>query len=45
MGVGLTLTAFVVVIFGLTVAKMSNGIVVEGFDHTVRPSLLEVDPQ
>ena len=41
IGVGLTLVAFIVVIFVLTIAKVQNGGPVEGFDHTFRPGLAE----
>ncbi len=41
LGVGLLLVAFVVIVFGLTVVKVSETGPVEGFDHVVRPSLLE----
>ncbi|MEM9477475.1 MAG: hypothetical protein AAFY77_08840 [Pseudomonadota bacterium] len=41
VGLGVVLVGFVAVIFGLTVAKVSNNGAVEGFDHVVRPSLLE----
>ena len=44
VGVGVVLVAFVAVIFGLTVAKVSTTGAVEGFDHVVRPGLLETDP-
>lgn len=39
IGVGLTLAAFVAVVFGLTVAKVSQGDNMEAFDHVVRPAL------
>ncbi len=41
LGVGLALAAFAAVMFGLTVAKMSETGPIQGFDHTVRPELLE----
>ena len=34
LGVGLVLVAFIAVVFGLTIAKISNGGQVQGFDHT-----------
>ena len=37
LGVGLVLAAFIVIVFGLTIAKVSNGGQVEGFDHTAQP--------
>ena len=39
VGVGLALVAFVALMFGLTVAKVSETGPVEGFDHIVRPGL------
>lgn len=36
---GLLLGGWVVLIFGITVVKMSNGNMMEGFDHSYRPSL------
>jgi len=41
IGLGLTLVAFIVVIFGLTIAKVQSGGPIEGFDHTFRPGLAE----
>jgi hypothetical protein len=37
--VGLVLGGFVVMIFGITMVKLTNGGKLEGFDHSVRPSL------
>lgn len=45
VGVGLCLIAFVVVVFGLTLAKVQNGNAVEAFDHVVRPALVEDSSQ
>lgn len=39
IGLGLVLVGFVAIVFGLTVVKISNGGMVEGFDHTVRYSI------
>ena len=39
LGVGLVLTGFVAVLFGLTVAKFLTSGPVQGFDHVVRPEL------
>lgn len=39
MGVGLTLAVLVAIVFGLTVVKVSNGELNEGFDHVVRPAM------
>ena len=42
IGVGLTLLAFVGLMFALSVVKITNlGGPVEGFDHVLRPGLLE----
>jgi hypothetical protein len=41
VGVGVTLVVFIVLIFGLTIAKVQNGGTVEAFDHTFRPGLAE----
>lgn len=43
VGLGIVLVGFVAVVFGLTVAKVSNTGAVEGFDHVVRPGLAETD--
>lgn len=39
IGVGLVLVGFVAIVFGLTVVKLGNGGMIEGFDHSVRPSI------
>lgn len=39
VGVGLVLVAFIAVVFGLTVAKVSTGASMEAFDHVARPSI------
>jgi hypothetical protein len=39
LGVGLVLLAFVVLIFGLTLAKISGGGMIQAFDHSYRPAL------
>lgn len=39
VGVGLTLAAFVLLVFLLTVVKVTNGEPMQAFDHTVRPEL------
>jgi len=36
VGVGLTLVAFIALVFGLTIAKISGGGAIQGFDHTPR---------
>jgi hypothetical protein len=38
LGVGLTLAAFVVLVFALTVEKVTRGDPMQGFDHTVDPA-------
>ncbi len=40
LGVGLVLAAFVALIFGLTVVKVTRGDPMQAFDHTPRPSLV-----
>ena len=37
----LSLGLFIVIVFLVTIAKLSDGNLVEGFDHTLRPSLLK----
>jgi len=37
--VGGLLGGFVLLVFTVTVVKLSKGQMIEGFDHTVRPSL------
>ena len=37
----LSLGLFIVIVFLVTIAKFSNGNLIEGFDHTLRPSLLK----
>ena len=37
----LSLAIFIVIVFLVTIAKLSNGNLIEGFDHTLRPSLLK----
>ena len=40
LGLGLTLTAFVALVFALTVVKVKRGDPMQGFDHTIEPSLV-----
>jgi hypothetical protein len=40
LGVGLLLAAFVVLVFGLTVVKVSRGDPMQAFDHVARPELV-----
>lgn len=42
-GVGLVLVAFIAIVFGLTVVKVQNIGLTEGFDHVVRPELIVRD--
>ena len=37
----LSLGSFIVVVFLVTIAKLSDGNSIEGFDHTLRPSLIK----
>ena len=41
VGLGLTLVAFIFLVFGLTVAKVQRGGTIEAFDHSFRPDLAE----
>lgn len=40
LGLGLTLAAFIGIVFGMTIVKVSNGHMMQAFDHTLRPELL-----
>jgi hypothetical protein len=40
-GVALSLLAFAAIVFGLTMVKVSKTGPIEGYDHTVRPGLVE----
>jgi hypothetical protein len=40
LGLGLSLAAFVLLVFAVTVVKLNSGQPIEGFDHTLRPALL-----
>lgn len=40
LGLGLTLVAFVVLVFALTVVKVQRGDPMQGFDHTIQPAML-----
>ena len=42
VGVGVVLGAFILLVFGLTIAKVSQGGRMEAFDHTYRSSVLPV---
>ncbi|KAF0116140.1 MAG: hypothetical protein FD150_625 [Rhodobacteraceae bacterium] len=37
LGLGLTLAAFVVLVFALTVVKVKRGDPMQGYDHVVQP--------
>ncbi|ALG89744.1 MULTISPECIES: hypothetical protein [Actibacterium] len=39
LGLLAVLSAFVAIVFGLTIVKVSEGGKIEAFDHAVRPSL------
>ena len=39
--VSLGLVVFVVLVFAITIAKLQNGQLLEGFDHSYRSSLIE----
>jgi hypothetical protein len=39
VGLAVVLIVFVVLVFGLTIAKVSGGGTLQAFDHTYRPAL------
>ena len=39
VGLGLVLVGFVGIVFGVTIVKISNGSMMEAYDHAARPSL------
>ena len=41
IGLGLILVAFVVLVFSVTVVKLSTGQSLQGFDHVLRPEMVE----
>jgi hypothetical protein len=41
VGLGLTLVAFAAIIFGLTVVKVAESGPIQGYDHVVRPGLVQ----
>ncbi len=43
VGVALALVGFIVVVFGLTVAKIQTGASMQAFDHVVRPEMTGSD--
>lgn len=40
VGLGLTLAAFVAIVFGLTVVKVTATGPIQGYDHVVQPGLV-----
>ncbi|MBW6505219.1 MAG: hypothetical protein K0B00_00560 [Rhodobacteraceae bacterium] len=44
LGLALALAVFVVLVFGLTIAKVGRGDKMEAFDHQPRTSLLPAEP-
>lgn len=44
IGLAIVLIAFVVLVFGLSVAKIMQGDLMEAFDHQPRASVLPIDP-
>lgn len=44
LGVGLSLAAFALIIFGLAFVKVRTVGPIEGFDHAPRPALAEREP-
>lgn len=39
IGVGLTLVGFIVIVFALTVVKVTRGDPMQAFDHVLRPEM------
>lgn len=39
LGLGLVLGAFVLIVFAVTVVKLTEGNPMQGFDHTLRPAM------
>ena len=44
LGLGLVLVGMVVLVFALTVVKVTRGMPVQGFDHKLRPELVPAEP-
>lgn len=44
VGLGLVLGAFVILVFGLSVVKVTRGDPMQGFDHVVRPEMAPAEP-
>jgi hypothetical protein len=40
LGLGLSLAAFVLVVFAVTIVKLTAGHPMQGFDHSFRPHML-----
>ena len=40
IGLGLILTGFVVLVFSVTIVKLSTGQSMQGFDHVLRPEMV-----
>lgn len=45
VGLGLVLVAFVALVFGLTVVKVRQGDLLEGYDHQSRVSVLPIESE
>lgn len=45
IGLGLVLLCFVALVFGLTVVKVRQGGLIEGYDHQPRVSLTPLEPE
>ncbi len=43
IGLGLILAAFVVLVFSVTIVKLSSGDTMQAFDHVLRPEMLKRD--
>jgi len=41
IALGLVLGSFVALVFGITMAKLSSGQMLQAFNHTLRPSLVQ----
>jgi len=44
LGLGLVLAAFVALVFGLTIVKVSQGNPMQAYDHAPRPELVQPEP-
>jgi hypothetical protein len=45
VGVAVTLALFIVLVFALTLVKVTRGDPMQGFDHTVRPEMTTEEDQ